>query len=134
MGLQVAYLLFADDTLIFCKDSRDQSTYLCWLLMWFETFSGLKINLDKSELTPIGRVDDIEALTTNLGCKVGSLPTTYLGLPLGALITSQWELGMVWRSVLGGGWLFGGESTSPNKEKSHLLEALCQVYEFTFFL
>ena len=60
-------------------------TYLSWLLMWFETISGLRINLDKSEILPMGRVENVEILALKLGCKVGSLPSTYLGLPLGAL-------------------------------------------------
>ena len=60
-------------------------TYLSWFLMWFETISGLRINLDKSEVLPMGRVENVEILALKLGCKVGSLPSTYLGLPLGAL-------------------------------------------------
>ena len=52
--------------------------------MWFEAFSGLKINLNKSEIIPLGRVDNMEELAVELGCGVGSLPTKYLGLPLGA--------------------------------------------------
>ena len=32
----------------------------------------------------MGKVDNIEMLASELGCGVGSLPTTYLGLPLGA--------------------------------------------------
>ena len=36
--------------------------YLSWLLMWFETILGLKINLDKSELIPMGEMNDIEHL------------------------------------------------------------------------
>ena len=45
---------------------------------------GLRINLDKSELIPVGCVENVEALAAELGCKVGSLPSSYLGLPLGA--------------------------------------------------
>ena len=52
--------------------------------MWFEAFSGLKINLNKSEIIPLGRVDNVEELAAELSCGVGSLPTKYLGLPLGA--------------------------------------------------
>ena len=52
--------------------------------MWFEAFSGLKINLNKSEIIPLGRVNNVEGLEPELGCGVGSLPTMYLGLPLGA--------------------------------------------------
>ena len=52
--------------------------------MWFEAFSCLKINLNKSVIIPLGRVDNVEVLASELGCGVGSLPTMYLGLPLGA--------------------------------------------------
>ncbi|RVX00191.1 hypothetical protein CK203_026719 [Vitis vinifera] len=48
-----------------------------------EAISSLKINLSKSKLIPIGRVEDLEELAFEIGCKVGVLPTTYLGLPLG---------------------------------------------------
>ena len=52
--------------------------------MWFEAVSGLRINLEKSELIPVGRVENIDDLALDFGCRVGSLPSTYLGLPLGA--------------------------------------------------
>ena len=77
-------MLFADDTLVFCQASQDNLTYLSWLLMWFEAVSGLRINLEKSELIPVRRVENIDDLALDFGCKVGSLPSTYLGLPLGA--------------------------------------------------
>ena len=82
--LEVSHLLYADDTLLFCKDNPDQLACLRWILMWFEALSGLKINLNKSEIFPIGGRENIEVLTAELGCRAGSLPTTYLGLPLGA--------------------------------------------------
>ena len=80
----VSHLLYADDTIIFCEANPEQLMYLRWILMWFEAFSGLKINLNKSEIIPLGRVDNMEVLAAELGCGVGSLPTKYLGLPLGA--------------------------------------------------
>ena len=55
-----------------------------WLLMWFEAILGLRINLDKSEILPMGIVENVEMLALELGCKVEALPSTYLGLPLGA--------------------------------------------------
>ena len=57
--------------------------YLSWILAWFKALSGLRINLDKSSLLPMGRVDNAERLATELGCKIGLLPTYYLGMPLG---------------------------------------------------
>lgn len=44
--------------------------------------SGLKINVAKSELVPIGVVGDVKGLACILGCRVSSLPMKYLGLPL----------------------------------------------------
>ena len=44
----------------------------------------LRIKLDKSEILLVGSVENIEILALELGCKVGVLPSTYLGLPLGA--------------------------------------------------
>ena len=80
---QISHLFFADDTLVFCKDSRDQMAYLSRILVCFEAFSGLKSNLDKSYVLSVGNVEYIEELTLELGCNIGCLPTTYLGLPLG---------------------------------------------------
>ena len=53
-------------------------------MAWFEAASDLRINLDKSILIPVGEVEDIEEMAVELGCKVGLMPTVYLGLPLGA--------------------------------------------------
>ncbi|RVW50744.1 hypothetical protein CK203_076894 [Vitis vinifera] len=90
-GVQLSHLMFVDDTLVFCEASQGLMVYLSWLLMWFEAISGLKINLDKSEILPMGRVDNVEELTFELGCKprgVGGggvcAALSVLGLPLGA--------------------------------------------------
>ena len=88
-GILISHLLFADDMLVFCEESLDQMTYLSWPLMWFEVCSGLKINLEKSELIPVSRVHDTKVLALELGCKVGGLPSCYLGLPLGAPFKSM---------------------------------------------
>ncbi|KAJ9673635.1 hypothetical protein PVL29_023281 [Vitis rotundifolia] len=91
--MMVTHLLFADDTIIFCEAKQEQVTNLSWILAWFEASSGLRINLAKSALIPVGEVAEIEEMAVELGCKVGSLPTTYLGLPLGAhhKATSMWD-------------------------------------------
>ena len=52
--------------------------------MWFEALLGLKLNLEKSELIPIENITDVDVLVDELGYKVGCLPSTYLGLSLGA--------------------------------------------------
>ena len=83
VGVEIIHLLFEDDTLVFCEPSIDQVSYLSWLLMWFEAMSGLKVNLDKSEIIVVGRVENVEELALEFSCKVSQLPS-YLGLSLGA--------------------------------------------------
>ena len=83
-SLEVSHLLFAYDTLILCDVDLDQVLFLRMILIWFEAISGLKINLGKSELVPVGMVQNLDLLLTILGCKQGTLPKKYLGLPLGA--------------------------------------------------
>ena len=51
--------------------------------------------MEKSELIPVGRVENIDDLALDFGCRVGSLPSTYLGLPLGAPFKSV----SVWNGV-----------------------------------
>ena len=94
-GYVISHLLYADDTLLFCGASKDQLKFLSWLLMWFEALSGLRINLNKSEIIPFGSVENVQDLAFELGCGIGSLPSSYLGLPLGA---NHKSLG-VWNSV-----------------------------------
>ena len=57
--------------LCFCGASQDPLTRLSWLLMWFEAISGLRINLNASEFFPVRRVENVEELAKELGCKVG---------------------------------------------------------------
>lgn len=84
----LSHLLFADDTLVFCKDSEEQLVYLNWILLCFEELSGLEINLNKSMVIPMAEVRGIDQLAVELGCNIGALPSTYLGLPLGARFNS----------------------------------------------
>jgi hypothetical protein len=54
------------------------------LLVSFEAVSGLKVNLAKFALIPVGSLGDVDQLASLLGCGTGTLPLKYLGLPLGA--------------------------------------------------
>uniref|UniRef100_A0A2N9ETG1 ENTH domain-containing protein n=1 Tax=Fagus sylvatica TaxID=28930 RepID=A0A2N9ETG1_FAGSY len=54
--------------------------------------SGLRVNLSKRKLVPVEDVANVQGLTNILGCKVGSLLLTYLGLPLGSSFkASIWD-------------------------------------------
>ena len=93
MEMIVSHLLFVDDIIILCEAKKEHLTFLSWILAWFEATSGLRINLAKSELIPVGEVEEIEEMVVELGCRVGSLPTVYLGVPLGAYhkAPSMWD-------------------------------------------
>jgi len=95
-AIEVNHLLFADDTLIFCGAQEEQIRHLRCIFLFFEAASGLRINLGKSKIVPIGEVEDVEGLAQLLGCRVGSLPMTYLGLPLGASYKSV----STWKGVV----------------------------------
>ena len=82
--MNISHLFFADDTFFFCEAKKEHLTHLSWTLFWFEVASGLRINLAKSEIIPVGEVEEVDVLVVELGCRVGSLPSSYLGLPLGA--------------------------------------------------
>lgn len=69
-----SHLLYANDTLMFCKVKQNQFAYLSQLLMWFEANLRLSINLNKSKLIPVWRVNNVEDLAVELGHKVGLYP------------------------------------------------------------
>ena len=82
--MNVSHLLFADDTIIFYEVRKEHLTSLSWVLAWFEATFGLRINLAKNKLIHVGEVEEIEEMAVELGYRVRSLPTVYLGLSLGA--------------------------------------------------
>ena len=71
--VQAMHVLFAG-ILVFCDDSRDWLVYLNWFLIWFEALPGMRINLEKSYILPVGEVENPKLLVLELGCNLGSLP------------------------------------------------------------
>ena len=62
----------------------------------FEAVTGLRVNMSKSEMVPVGEVGNIAMLADSLDCRVGSLPLAYLGMPLGA----SYKAVSVWNPIL----------------------------------
>ncbi|CAN1792638.1 Putative ribonuclease H protein At1g65750 [Linum perenne] len=81
---RVSHLLYADDAMLFCDATEDQVRIVVATLICFECITGLKVNLHKSSLFPVGFVPNIRVFADIVGCKVEAFPTSYLGLPLGA--------------------------------------------------
>lgn len=76
-------LLYADDTLFFIKPETRQIQALKIVLLAFKEISGLSVNMDKSEmLFATEQEQRYDHLVNLLGCKKGTFPFTYLGLPL----------------------------------------------------
>ena len=50
--------------------------------------------MNKSKVIPIGGVETLEDVASMMGCRIGKLPTSYLGLPLGASFKSPrvWDV------------------------------------------
>jgi hypothetical protein len=75
---------YADDTLLISPADKHQLLVLKDTLRKFTLSTCLKINYDKSQMVPINVPTDLLAeLANEFGCQVGSMPFTYLELPLG---------------------------------------------------
>jgi hypothetical protein len=75
---------YANNILIIMLAEAKQLLFLMCMLHSFATSTGLKVNFNKTIIVPIN-VDEGKAniLAGNLGCKIETMPFTYLGLSLG---------------------------------------------------
>ena len=69
--VNISHLLFADDTVVFYEAKKEHIMHLSWILFWFEAASGLRINLAKSEILPVGEIEEVDEMAVELGCRVG---------------------------------------------------------------
>ena len=96
VGLRISHLLFADDTILFCDASREQLLSIRLVLSCFQAFTSLKVNVGKSEIVPVGEVNNLDALANILQCRVDSLPMKNLGMPLG----TYFKTASIWNLIL----------------------------------
>ncbi|RVW63564.1 Transposon TX1 uncharacterized 149 kDa protein [Vitis vinifera] len=81
---RVTHLQFADDTILFANPREEELQTLKSLLLVFGQISGLKVNLDKSNIFGINLDQNhLSRLALLLDCKASDWPILYLGLPLG---------------------------------------------------
>ena len=92
----MCHICFLRMTLLFCDAEAEQVLHVRLLLLCFQAVTGLKVNVAKSELVPIGEINNVHRLVEILGCRVGALPMTYLGMPLGASYKSP----SIWNPIL----------------------------------
>jgi hypothetical protein len=75
---------YADDTLLVMEACPLQLITLKALLNTYADSLGLKVNYSKSVMVPINISQErLQHLAATFNCQAGSLPFTYLGLPLG---------------------------------------------------
>jgi hypothetical protein len=83
-GQKFPIIQYADDTLLIMPACINQLANLKDILNQFSDATGLKVNYNKTYLVPINiSKEEAQTLAASFGCKVESLPFTYLGLPLG---------------------------------------------------
>jgi hypothetical protein len=83
--LSISHLQYADDTLFLEEASMSNLWSLKTILRCFELASGLKVNFSKSSVMGVNVGNEFLGLAERfLYCRVGIVPFTYLGLPVGA--------------------------------------------------
>lgn len=113
-GLTEKISMYADDTLLYLADSGPSLQTASRTIEQFGTFSGLKINWEKSQILPLDSFPPPEAqahlplqrvsLIKYLGVHVSRIPAEYICLnvePLFTLITSKIQ---TWARLLLGVW------------------------------
>ncbi|KAE8702415.1 hypothetical protein F3Y22_tig00110482pilonHSYRG00005 [Hibiscus syriacus] len=89
-SVRLTHLQFADDLIIFCQASLSQIKNVKRVLRIFSVMTGLHLNLAKSKLFGINVEEEVlSEWASSVGCSIDSLPTDYLGLPLGAKKNSE---------------------------------------------
>jgi hypothetical protein len=88
---EVSHLLYADDTFLFCDACPEHVSYICRVLTCFEAVTSVRMNMSKSEMVP-----NLSSLADILSCCIGTLPMTYLGMPLG----SSFKVLGVWNPII----------------------------------
>ena len=83
-GIVVSHLQFADDTILFLDNDKDNFLNTLSIFQIFELSSGLKMNLSKSDLAGIN-IDsqELSCIASLISCQILEWPLVYLGVPLG---------------------------------------------------
>ena len=74
VGVSISHLLFADDFILFCDDSRNRLVLIC-----FEALTGLKGKMGKHELVPVGDVSNLATLANILCCNIWQFSNDIFG-------------------------------------------------------
>lgn len=98
-GLKISHLQYTDDTIIFCPPNLEFLQNVKKTFILFHLVSGLQVNFFKSSIMGINVSDQwLDSTAENLLCTKGSLPFSYLGLPIGgsSYLLSSWDP-IIWK-------------------------------------
>lgn len=88
---------YADDTILIMKASQREIFCLKGLLQSFTKSTGLRVNYAKSQMIPLNLSHEQAInLANTFGCQIGTLPFTYLGLPLLVQQNPEWMTTCSW--------------------------------------
>lgn len=96
-GPTLSILQYADDVIFLGEWSNANTSNLVRILRCFQLASGLKVNFLKSIVMGIGvNSDEISATARRMNCRDGTIPFTYLGMPMGAKMSKveSWFLSL----------------------------------------
>ncbi|GJZ49248.1 RNA-directed DNA polymerase, eukaryota, reverse transcriptase zinc-binding domain protein [Tanacetum coccineum] len=83
-NMSVSHLMYADDVIFFGEWSQVNTHNLLCMLRCFFLISGLKINVDKSNVLGVGvSAEEVAQMASIIGCGVSKFPFKYLGVPVG---------------------------------------------------
>lgn len=92
----ISHLQYADDTVILLQYSPDNLRNVRLILSCYEAMSVMKINFEKSEIFTVGLSEtEQEIAATTLGCKLGTFPMKYLGMPVSCYKITKAQLSYV---------------------------------------
>lgn len=79
----ISHLLYADDSILFCRAKLDEATAIMNVLKTYQQASGQKVNMDKSEMifSPNISSDFKREFHNKLPIKISSSIQKYLGMP-----------------------------------------------------
>ncbi|GKE55956.1 RNA-directed DNA polymerase, eukaryota, reverse transcriptase zinc-binding domain protein, partial [Tanacetum coccineum] len=94
-NLSLSHLIYANDVIFMGEWSHKNAQNLLGILRCFYLVSGLKINVQKSNISGVGVFDDtVSSMAIVLGCGAAKFPLKYLGVPVGCNLgrCSNWDV------------------------------------------
>ncbi|GKD51539.1 putative RNA-directed DNA polymerase, eukaryota, reverse transcriptase zinc-binding domain protein [Tanacetum coccineum] len=93
-GMHLSHLFYVDNDIIFSEWNLNAMENIIWILNIFYIASGLKIKIHRSNVYGVGvSSNEVDIMASYTGCEDGFFPFTYLGLPIGLIMSciTNWQ-------------------------------------------